>query len=154
MDDVLIFCSGSRGETRALQDILDLFSKATGMEINFGKSTLTTHLLRPEEEAELRRLFPIISAGLDEGLKYLGFSLKANLYRKQDWMWLVGKVEKRLMVWSHKWLSRAGRLVLVKVVLEEFRFIGCHYLGFRKGYWRGLEEFVSDFSGVAKRMLR
>ena len=76
-----------------LKDIF-LFSKATGMEINFGKYSLTTHLLRPEEEAEMSRIFPITIAGLDEGLKYLGFSLKANLYQKQDWFWLVGKVEK------------------------------------------------------------
>ena len=83
VDDVLIFCSGCRGDTRALQEILALFTKATGMEINFGKSSLTIHLLRLEEEAELR-LFPIITAGLDAGLKYLGFSLKANMYQKQD----------------------------------------------------------------------
>ena len=88
------------------------------MEINNGKYSLTTHMLRPEEEAELTRFFPFNTAGLDDGLKYLGFSLKANLYRKQDWYWLVRKVEKRLMVWSHKWLSRAGILVLVKAVLE------------------------------------
>ena len=88
------------------------------MEIINGKSSLTTHILRLEEEAKLMRFFPFNTAGLDEGLKYLGFSLKANLYRKQDWFWLVGKVEKRLMVWSHKWLSRAGRLVLVKATLE------------------------------------
>ena len=118
VDDVLIFCSGTRGESRVLQEILDLFSKATGMEINIGKSTLTTHLLRPEEVAELLRFFPYNTAGLEEGIKYLGFSLKANMYRKQDWLWLVGKVEQCLMVWSHKWLSRAGRLVLVKAVLE------------------------------------
>ena len=118
VDDILIFCSGIRGESRVLQEILDLFSKATGMEINEGKSSLTTHMLSQVEEAELKRFFPFSSAGLEEGLKYLGFSLKANRYRKQDWFWLLRKVEKRLMVWSHKWLSRAGRLVLVKAVLE------------------------------------
>jgi len=118
VDDVLIFCSGSRGDTRVLKEILDLFSKATGMEINAGKSTLSTHLLRPEEVASLTNSFPFITTGLDAGLKYLGFSLKANQYLKRDWVWLIGKVEKRLKVWSHKWLSRAGRLVLVKSVLE------------------------------------
>jgi len=118
VDDVLIFCSGSRGDTRALKEILDLFSKATGMEINAGKSSLTTNLLRPIEQAELLRYFPFNSVGIGEGLKYLGFALKANLYLKRDWEWLIGKVEKRLRGWSHKWLSRAGRLVLVKSVLE------------------------------------
>ena len=92
VDDVLIFCSGDRRDTRALKEILDLFSKATGMDINFEKSTLTTHLLRPEEELELIENFPFNLTGLDVGLKYLGFSLKANCYLKKDWSWLIGKV--------------------------------------------------------------
>ena len=82
VDDVLIFCSGTKGKSRVLQEILELFSKGTGMEINNDKSSLTTHMLRPEEEADLMRFFPFKTIGLDEGLKYLGFSLKANLYRK------------------------------------------------------------------------
>jgi len=118
VDDVLIFCSGDRRDTRVLKEILNLFSKATGMDINVDKSSITTNHLRPEEELEILENFPFKISDLDSGLKYLGFSLKANLYLKKDWKWLVGKVEKRLQVWSHRWLSRAGRLVLVKAVLE------------------------------------
>ena len=71
VDDVLIFCSGTKGESKVLKEILDLFSKATGMEINAGKSSLTTHMLRPEEESELLRFFPFTTAGLEEGLNIL-----------------------------------------------------------------------------------
>ena len=35
-----------------------------------------------------------------------------------DWFCILAKIEKNLSDWSHKWLSRAGWLVLVKVVLE------------------------------------
>eukprot|EP00253_Pinus_taeda_P020087 PITA_20087 len=35
-----------------------------------------------------------------------------------DWVWLVAKLEKRLTGWSYRFLSRAGRLVLIKSVLE------------------------------------
>ena len=55
---------------------------------------------------------------MDEGLKYLGFHLKPNDYRKTDWMWLLEKLENILKVWSNKWLSRAAILVLIKSVLE------------------------------------
>ena len=43
--------------------------------------------------------------------------LKPNGYCKQYWYWLVSKIEKIINSWSHKWLSRAGRLVLIKYVL-------------------------------------
>ena len=51
-------------------------------------------------------------------MKYLGFRLKPNNYRKHDWDWLLDKMEKWLKMWSHKWLSRDGKLVLVKTVME------------------------------------
>jgi hypothetical protein len=44
--------------------------------------------------------------------------LKPNNYRKEDWKWLLKKLEKRLNGWSFRWLSRAGRLTLTKSVLE------------------------------------
>ena len=88
------------------------------MEINAEKSSLTTHRLRPEDVEEITGYYHFTNAGLDGGLKYLGFYLKANLYHSRDWYWLIEKVDKRLKGWSHKWLSRARRLVLVKSVLE------------------------------------
>ena len=46
VDDVLIFCSGSVRDVVTLGEILDLFSKATGMEVNVVKSSFTSHFLR------------------------------------------------------------------------------------------------------------
>jgi len=55
---------------------------------------------------------------LQEGLKYLGLRLKVDRYKLTDWIWLITKVEKRINIWCHRFLSRAGRLILIKVVLE------------------------------------
>ena len=88
------------------------------MEINVSKSTLSTHLLGVAKRHEYLDFFPF-SVGILEGrLKYLGFRLKPNNYRKHDWAWLLDKMEKWLKMWSHKWLSRDGKLVLVKTVME------------------------------------
>jgi len=118
VDDVLIFCSGSRRDAESLNSILDLFSKATGMEYNTRKSTISSSLLSDGEIARLKSFFPFETKSIEDGLKYLGFNLKPNNYKKSDWLWLLEKLDKKLKVWSHKWLSRAGRLVLVKSVLE------------------------------------
>ena len=88
------------------------------MEINADKSTLSTHKLDVEETRHISVTFPFWQEVLDGGLKYLGFFLKPNDYLKKDWKWLLEKLDKRLKSWSHKWLSRGGRLVLVKAVLE------------------------------------
>ena len=55
---------------------------------------------------------------IENGCRYLGFVLNPNDYQKRDWAWLIRKIEKRLHLWCDKWLSRGGRLILVKYVLE------------------------------------
>ena len=65
-----------------------------------------------------QRLFPFTIHDISEELKYLGFQLKPNSYRKEDWKWMITKLEKRLNGWSFRWLSRASRLTLTKSILE------------------------------------
>jgi len=101
----------------ALEKVMDN-CVTTGIEVNSRKSSISSNLLGNAENLELRGMFRYHFKPLEEGLKYLGFHLKANDYRIADWKWLLEKLEAHLSLWSHKWLSRAGRLVLVKSVLE------------------------------------
>jgi hypothetical protein len=74
-------------------------------------------------------------------LKYLGFNLKPNDYKKEDWLWLLKKLEKRLQIWSHRWLSRAGRLVLVKSILESIPV-----------YWMSLSWILKGILEAARKI--
>eukprot|EP00253_Pinus_taeda_P034625 PITA_34625 len=65
----------------------------------------------------MTNLFPFQTQSLDSSFKYLGFWLKPDGYKKVDWNWLVAKIEARISHWSFRWLSRAGRLTLLKSVL-------------------------------------
>jgi len=118
VDDILIFLNGSIGDTTTLQNLFMLFQQATGMMINDSKSTITTVGCTQHEFTFATQRFPFISLILTEGIKYLGFRLKPLGYRIVEWTWFIAKVEKRLQVWYHKYLSRAGRLILIKAVIE------------------------------------
>ena len=96
-----------RRNISALKLILDSSCQSAGMIINSQKSgSLALEIF----------CYPINS--LEEGLKYIGFSLKPNKYRKDDWSWLIQKVEARISVWTHCLLSHGGQLILLKSVLE------------------------------------
>lgn len=118
VDDILIFCDGSRRSLHWLADGIDLFHKATGMMINAEKSTVNWANLSMEDIRILGSYFRFHCRELDARVKYLGFSLKPNEYRRRDWMCLLAKIEKKLSSWCHRWLSKVGRLVMVKAVLE------------------------------------
>eukprot|EP00253_Pinus_taeda_P033720 PITA_33720 len=118
VDDVLILLDGSIRDSLSFSRILQLFMKATGMIVNQQKSTITFARTSVNEAQNAHQAFPYIIHPMDRGLKYLGFWLKPSSQRIADWVWLVNKLEKRLTYWSHRYLSRAERLVLIKSVLE------------------------------------
>lgn len=118
VDDILIFCDGSKRVADILSEDLTLFKIATGMRINAQKSNILFSRIGDEFIQHYLDLLPYQTQALEDSLKYLGFHLKPNDYRKNEWTWLLAKLEKRLQVWSNKWLSRVGRLVLIKSILE------------------------------------
>ena len=69
-------------------------------------------------QRSFQALFPYQQLPLEDGIKYLGFRIKPNCYKKEDWNWLLEKMESRINNWCNRWLSRAGRLVLIKSLLE------------------------------------
>eukprot|EP00253_Pinus_taeda_P017405 PITA_17405 len=87
------------------------------MQINSGKSQVCVAGFNRRESTLLSSLFPFQIQALESPFKYLGFWLKSNAYKKEDWNWLIEKLETRISHWSFKWLSRAGRLTLIKSVL-------------------------------------
>jgi hypothetical protein len=84
---------------------LALFSRATGMQINVRKSTLSVSNMSAEEIMVYKSLFSFEVRDFNLGIKYLGFQLNPNRYLKSDWSWLIAKLEKILKVWSFRWLS-------------------------------------------------
>ena len=64
---------------------MDLFHVAIGMEINAKKSSINWANLSKETFNYLVGLFHFPNSPLDDGVKYLGFFLKTNGYKKGDW---------------------------------------------------------------------
>jgi hypothetical protein len=88
------------------------------MVIIFHKSTLSFTGMEAALKAHYKQIFPFMTIDFSEGIKYLGFHLKPNDYRKYHWCWLLAKFEKYLKGWRFRWLSKAGKLTLAKLVLE------------------------------------
>ena len=64
------------------------------MTINPQKTTLTSHTMEDLKIQRYSILFPFELIFLDEGLKYLGFKLKPNHYKREDWNCILAKSRK------------------------------------------------------------
>eukprot|EP00253_Pinus_taeda_P004936 PITA_04936 len=116
VDDTMLHGTPIVKEVVAFKNILDLFSKASGMEINHAKSTIfffNTHLAI---QKHLSNILGFRRGSLPS--KYLGAPLTTKPWQKIHWEKILAKMEKRCKHWTHRALNFAGRLVLTKAILQ------------------------------------
>ena len=118
MDDIVMVSDGSEQHLSTLYDVLHFFCNAYRMVINEDKSSFYYSVLDESELITLHNIFSFSIVNIESGMKYLGFHLKPCRYLMKYWDWLIAKVEKRIKNWIFRWLSKGGKLTLVKVVLE------------------------------------
>lgn len=115
-DDTLILLRADVSSLQILKSILDSFSRATGLEINFHKSTFVPMHTSYEAAATMTA---ILGCPLDSFLQtYLGLPLSPHKLRVSDYQPLICRVDRYLSGWKARLLSFGGRLVLVNAVLS------------------------------------
>jgi len=67
---------------------------------------------------EISNIFEVKLVPLVGCFRYLGFILKKNKYECLDWKWIIKKFEKKLNLWTHRWLNLSGRLVMIKTIKQ------------------------------------
>ena len=100
VDDVIMVTDGSEQYLSSLYEILLVYCKAFGLQINEKKSALYYSGLDEYEIITLQNIFSFSVVTIENGMKYLGFHIKPCRYFLKDWDWLIEKVEKRIMNWS------------------------------------------------------
>jgi hypothetical protein len=101
VDDILIMTIDSIAEWKEISRVLNFFCNASGLQINPQKTTFLQYGVRQHVLDSLKTIFPFNFQDLFEGFRYLGFFLKIDRYKTEDWHWLVEKYEKRISHWCN-----------------------------------------------------
>lgn len=115
-DDTAVIANAEQRTLIIIKVALRVFAKASGLEINFGKSGFVPINLTEMQIEEARAILGF--ANMKFPVTYLGMSLSINTLRRQEYLPLIEKLEKRLAGWRGKMISRGGKLQLVKSVLS------------------------------------
>lgn len=115
-DDTLVICRAVEDDVLALKSALLQFSKATGLQINFAKSTMISLHIDQSKESSLSELLQCKLESLP--MAYLGLPLSLHKLTSTDLQPIVSKVDRFLAGWEAALLSQAERLILVNAVLS------------------------------------
>jgi hypothetical protein len=114
-DDTLIFYEADSDHIAHLRSILVWFEATSGLRVNLGKS----ELVQVGEVPFLEELADILGCQTSSlPMKYLGLPLGAKFKSIDIWNPIVEKMERRLAGWKRIYLSKGGRLTLIKSTLS------------------------------------
>lgn len=112
-DDTLIIMEGCERQLSTLKDILDTFTLATGLQVNYSKSLMVPFNMSQEKLHLLATSFNCAKGVLL--FTYLGLPLGITKQNVADFLPLVSKCGRRLQVTS-AFLSQAGRLQMINAI--------------------------------------
>jgi retron-type reverse transcriptase len=114
-DDTLLILEACPKQLFFLKAILNSFETSTGLKVNYNKSNMYPINVPSEKMEILSRTLNCQIGGMP--FTYLGLPLGLAKSRKQHFLPLIQRIEKRLSC-SSNFLSQVGRLVLVNSVFS------------------------------------
>ncbi|XP_027095016.2 uncharacterized protein [Coffea arabica] len=114
-DDSLIFCKANNRQATEVMKILRTYEKASGQLINLDKSAI---FFSKNVSRELRREVCSSLGGMAEMKqgKYLGLPMVIARTKDQIFGFIKENIRRKLQDWRNKFLSNAGKEVLLKAV--------------------------------------
>ncbi|XP_057730273.1 uncharacterized protein LOC130945580 [Arachis stenosperma] len=137
-DDTVLFCPPEEDTIKNYRRLLRCFQLMSGLSINFDKSSLIPVNC---DEQWLQRMCGVLGCKqANLPVKYLGILLGANPRLVKTWKPVIDKVEEKLSLWKAKILNKAGKLVLIKSVLNS---LPVYYLSLYKMPMAVAEKLIS-----------
>ncbi|CAN6228096.1 unnamed protein product [Urochloa humidicola] len=115
-DDTLIVLRGATEDVRQLKNVLDKFSAATGLHINYHKSTAVPMNMPDEILLECLDILGCRRDGFPQ--TYLGLPLSCNKLRISAYDPYISRADRYLAGWQAALLNPMGRTVLINTVLD------------------------------------
>ncbi|XP_073151816.1 uncharacterized protein [Henckelia pumila] len=122
-DDLLILSKGDVPSVKIILDCVSKFGKMAGLRANAMKSNLFMAVVKEPAHSEIIRL-----CGYQIGsfpFRYLGIPLAAGRLREGDYSVLVDGIAKKIASWPRNTLSYAGKLELLRSVVQG---VECYWL--------------------------
>ncbi|GAU41508.1 hypothetical protein TSUD_302460 [Trifolium subterraneum] len=116
-DDVLLFTKAKNSQIRFITNLFDRFGLASGLKINLSKSRAFYSSGIPQ--AKINKLTSLSGIRSTVSLdKYLGFPILKGRAKRNDFNFIIDKMQSRLASWKNRLLNKPGRLALASSVLS------------------------------------
>jgi hypothetical protein len=116
-DDNLLFCKATSSDWGRLSQLLEYYEKASGQLLNKEKTSIFFSRNTSQVDREcIHQLFGVLSTQRYD--TYLGLPALVEKSQMKEFKSIKDRVWKRLNDWKTKFLSQAGKEILLKALVQ------------------------------------
>jgi hypothetical protein len=142
VDDTLIFCNADQVQIAHLRAVFSWFEAVSGLKVNLAKSEMVPVGVVPNLES----LVELMGCNIRSlPMTYLGLPLGANFNSKTIWNTVIERMEKKLGGWKRLYLSKGGKLTLLRSTLSSIPTYFLSLFHLPAGVASRLEKIQRDF---------
>ncbi|RVW32845.1 putative ribonuclease H protein [Vitis vinifera] len=141
-DGTLIFCKANKDQVTFLSWLLMWFEAISGLKVNLDKSELIP-MGNVENVEELASELGCKVGSLPSN--YLGMPFGAPFKFVAAWDGVEERFRKRLIMWKHQYISKGGRITLIRSTLSNLPIYFMSILQIPRGVRLMLERIQRDF---------
>ena len=127
-DDTILLGGASQIIARQFKNEMHRYCQASGSKINFRKSQIYGWNINPREILDITRVLNMDGAINWDSFNYLGVPIFKSKTKTSARFPIVEKFKRKIMGWGAVWLNLAGKVVLIKVVLNNYLLYQCSLL--------------------------
>lgn len=143
-DDTMLFCKASKKNAESLKALLTVYESVSGQLINKQKSSI--FFSKKTSQSTRSIVKAILEIDKEGGMgKYLGLPEEFGRRKKDIFASIVGRVQLRSRSWSLKFLSPAGKMIMIKSVLSAMPSHSMSHFKLPKGLCLELQSAMTRF---------
>jgi hypothetical protein len=142
-DDVMIYCNGKQSNLIALKKLFTRYALASGQVVNVSKSTIYSGSISNSRLLHIAQFLGFSIGALP--FVYLGVPIFKGSPKVAYFQPMADKIKAKLAAWKASLLSVAGRIELVKSVVQSMLIHSITVYSWPISLLKGLERWIKNF---------
>ncbi|XP_030503843.2 uncharacterized protein LOC115719079 [Cannabis sativa] len=144
VDDSYVYCKTNEDEAARVLQLLQVYQRTSGQQVNYAKSSIFfSNNTSVDTRQRMCEMLGMVEA-LDNSF-YLGLPCIMGMNKNAILGFVKDKMQKKIFSWESRFLSKAGKEVLIKSVAQALPFYAISVFLLTKEIFSNLEGLMSKF---------
>eukprot|EP00253_Pinus_taeda_P004415 PITA_04415 len=144
-DDSLLLGGASTRIARAFDKVLRRYCRVTGAAVNNNKSEVFSWNINQQELAGITSILGFKGSTEWDRFTYLGLPIISGINKRALWNGIISKMKKKIAAWGGHWLTKGGKVILIKSVLSAYPIFQAAFLLAPRKVMEQISKLLREF---------